>query len=105
MNSVIVSNQARCKLCGDTPWSGHQHDFVSCKCGAIAVDGGQAYLRRVGDPANIEEMSIVLDYDDVNSIINEVQESIDTGRNARGVAYAALRAIRDAGLLIYDHAN
>jgi hypothetical protein len=37
--------------------SAHRHDFRTCACGKIAVDGGRDYRRRVGDPALIEELS------------------------------------------------
>jgi len=55
---MILSNQVRCHKCGDTPFSAHRHDFRSCKCGAIAVDGGTSYLRRVGDIHAYDDMSI-----------------------------------------------
>lgn len=45
----ILVNQAQCKTCGDIITSHHVHDFVSCSCGAIAVDGGRDYLRRCGN--------------------------------------------------------
>lgn len=54
---VILHNRARCKRCGDTIESTHRHDFVGCSCGAIAVDGGYDYLRRVGDLSQFEELS------------------------------------------------
>ncbi len=57
---MILSNQVRCAKCGDTPFSGSVHDFRSCACGAVSVDGGMHYLRRVGDFANTIDMSIVL---------------------------------------------
>ena len=44
----IVSNQIKCMKCEDSIYSAHRHDFVRCKCGSCAVDGGQAYMRRVG---------------------------------------------------------
>ena len=56
---MILSNQVRCKKCGDTPWSGHRHDFRRCKCGAIAVDGGMDYLRRVGEMHDMFEDNFI----------------------------------------------
>jgi len=47
-----TENCAKCAECGDVIESRHRHDFVWCKCGAIAVDGGQDYMRRIGDPKN-----------------------------------------------------
>ena len=42
----ITKNAIQCKLCGEIIESKHVHDFVQCKCGACAVDGGHDYLRR-----------------------------------------------------------
>ena len=42
----IIKNAIQCKLCGEVIESKHVHDFVQCKCGACAVDGGHEYLRR-----------------------------------------------------------
>ena len=47
MNRKILSNKIRCNFCQDTIESKHRHDFVFCSCGAVAVDGGKDYLRRV----------------------------------------------------------
>ena len=44
-----MSNKIKCKKCGDIIESKTRHDFVSCKCGAVAVDGGDSYLRRTGN--------------------------------------------------------
>lgn len=35
----------KCKLCKEIIWSEYTHDFRSCKCGAIAIDGGNDYTR------------------------------------------------------------
>ena len=42
----IISNKVRCKHCDDVIESKHRHDFVRCKCGKVAVDGGKSYLKR-----------------------------------------------------------
>ena len=55
----IITNKAQCKLCKDIIESKHRHDYVSCKCGEIAVDGGKDYLRRTAKHlSNIKEMSV-----------------------------------------------
>lgn len=51
-----VMNKAKCKKCGDVIHSKHRHDFVECKCGAIGIDGGNDYIRRLGDPDDFEEV-------------------------------------------------
>ena len=56
----IIRNLARCRRCGDTIESMNRHDFVRCKCGAVAVDGGRAYLRRCVIPGGqLDELSEV----------------------------------------------
>ena len=43
----ILCNKIRCKHCGDVIESRTPHEFVTCSCRAVAVDGGHDYLRRV----------------------------------------------------------
>ena len=59
MSERIIRNSIRCRKCGDDLVSEHRHDFRWCNCGAVAVDGGTAYLKRVGEPSLIEDTSIV----------------------------------------------
>ena len=42
----ITRNAIQCKLCGGIIESTYRHEYVQCKCGACAVDGGHDYLRR-----------------------------------------------------------
>ncbi len=37
-----MKNRAKCKICGSTIESFHSSDYVECKCGEIAIDGGGA---------------------------------------------------------------
>jgi hypothetical protein len=46
---VVLRNSAKCLRCGDEVESKHVHDYKSCKCGAMAVDGGLQYLRRTAE--------------------------------------------------------
>ena len=89
---MILSNQAKCLLCGDTPFSSHRHDMRHCKCGSIAVDGGMAYLRRLGSSDDMEDMSVVID----DEVGQELLEAIsDPSRNALGRLCAVARVLRD----------
>lgn len=57
----IKVNKAQCRVCGDIIESKHRHDFVSCKCDEIFVDGGKDYLRRgAKDFANLKELSVTI---------------------------------------------
>lgn len=41
----LLRNAAKCGNCGAIVESKHRHDFMSCECGDIFVDGGLAYHR------------------------------------------------------------
>lgn len=43
-----------CTVCGSIIRSMYRHDFRYCECGRIAVDGGNSYLRTLGDPDYIK---------------------------------------------------
>ena len=57
----ILRNSIRCKKCGEEIVSNSRHDYVECKCGACAVDGGHDYLRRCGDLGSFTDLSEVID--------------------------------------------
>ena len=43
---TIIRNAVRCKICGEVIESKSTHDFVTCSCGNVSVDGGHDYIRR-----------------------------------------------------------
>lgn len=54
----LTTNAAKCLKCGDVVESKSRHDFVTCKCGSLSVDGGLSYCRRLySDAALVEDMS------------------------------------------------
>jgi hypothetical protein len=55
----LVRNAARCRKCDDTIESTYRHDFRSCRCGEIFVDGGLDYLRAGADDFdNFESLAV-----------------------------------------------
>lgn len=42
----ITKNALKCLKCGDVIESKDRHDYVTCSCGNVSVDGGLDYLRR-----------------------------------------------------------
>lgn len=56
---VIYRNSARCLKCGTQVVSKRRHDFSTCPCGNLSVDGGHSYLRRVGVASTFEDTSII----------------------------------------------
>ena len=63
---MIIRNSIRCKKCGTELVSESVHDFKTCSCGAVSVDGGLEYLRRVGNREDYEETSIVNDIEEAD---------------------------------------
>lgn len=58
---MILSNKIECKKCHSIIESLHRHDYKSCKCGRVAVDGGREYLRRsFKKDSDFIELSVVL---------------------------------------------
>ncbi len=55
----IIRNAAQCRRCLDEIESKYRHDWVSCKCGAIFVDGGKDYCRRGGNPEDFLDLTEV----------------------------------------------
>jgi hypothetical protein len=71
---MILSNKAQCKKCGDIIESKHVHDFVSCDCGEISVDGGHDYLKRSAyDFDNVIELSEVTE-DEIDKNLKEFED-------------------------------
>lgn len=42
---IVHLNKIKCDACQDEIESTHVHDFRSCKCGRVFVDGGHEYRR------------------------------------------------------------
>ena len=54
----IISNKIKCKKCKDAIESKNTNDYKKCSCGAVEVDGGNDYLKRIGSEEDYEELSI-----------------------------------------------
>ena len=55
----IISNKIKCKKCNDVIESKNTNDYKKCSCGAVAVDGGKDYLKRIGNEEDYEELSVI----------------------------------------------
>ena len=58
---IIIKNAIRCNKCGDVIESFYTHDFKTCKCGSVSVDGGHQYLKRgfKTSPSDITDLAAV----------------------------------------------
>ena len=62
LDKKLLVNKAKCLLCGEVLVSKHSHDYVTCKCGNLSIDGGNEYARRVyGRSNSYQDLS---EYDD-----------------------------------------
>ena len=95
---AILLNEAKCTKCGDVITSKHRHDYVGCKCGSIAVDGGMSYLRRIGDINNYEDRSIIVSESDMKKLLEVAEWCKETGRNSLGYVSNIVRVMQDLGL-------
>ena len=59
---MITYNAIKCVHCGEVIESRHRHDYVTCKCGKVSVDGGKSYLKRCYDK--------VSDYIDLSVVVS-----------------------------------
>jgi hypothetical protein len=94
---MIVQNAVICNKCDDYIFSASRHSFVTCSCGNISVDGGQEYLRRVGNgitDRSYTDLSWSIETEIYNDCAAVVEEALATGRNKYGIANAVLRALR-----------
>ena len=88
---MILSNQVICMTCEDRPYSAHRHDFQSCRCGSISVDGGMSYLRRVGSGAT--DISITISDEHKDLLIAAIQG--EDNQNDLGKLCNVARVLRD----------
>ena len=95
---MILQNAAKCKKCGDEVWSAHRHDYRQCKCGAIAVDGGLDYLRRVGSSEDFDDRCVIAPEAMKEELKAAIAWARDTGRNDLGAALAVIRVLQKNGV-------
>ena len=100
---MIIENRVVCNNCQDDIFSKNRHDMVTCKCGAISVDGGQEYLRRVGAIREFTDFSWELPDELYNACAQTVEDAINTNRNKFGIANAVMRKLREAGRVVAEH--
>lgn len=99
MSKRIIQNEVQCGSCGDVIFSRNRHDFVTCTCGNISVDGGMDYIRRVGGEKGYTELSMFMDEKHLHECRKAVKWAEDNGRNDLGKVFAVLRTLQDFGLL------
>lgn len=72
-------NRILCKLCLDIIESKHTHDYVTCSCGAVSVDGGNYYFKRNGLLENMVDLSFperLIDKSETQSHVSELNPDV-----------------------------
>lgn len=46
MKNSVVYNAVQCNFCNSVIESTHRHDYKTCDCGHVSVDGGKDYKKR-----------------------------------------------------------
>lgn len=76
---MILQNAAYCLKCDTYIISTHVHDYRSCNCGNIAVDGGNEYLKR-----SVAEKEDFIDYSlSTESIPEEIRAKLLWGSRGK----------------------
>lgn len=99
---MIVQNAVVCTKCDDFIFSRHIHDYVTCSCGAISVDGGQAYLRRSGDRSVAIDCSWEIEDTIYEACATAVRDAIESESNKYGIANAVMRKLREYDRIVAD---
>lgn len=70
----IIHNVIRCNCCGDEIESTYRHNFVTCRCGKVSVDGGHDYLRRCfGSPDDYTDLSVTAETDEEGDALEPLE--------------------------------
>lgn len=85
----LIKNSGKCTKCDTVLESKHRHDFVTCKCGNISIDGGPEYSRRVGGLSDYEDLCEYRKYTK-EELLNVIQTYPDYLKPSKELAIEAL---------------
>ena len=92
-DTMCIQNQIECVKCGERIYSAYRHDFKVCTCGLVGVDGGLAYLRRLGNRSDYIEHSTYIKTKAIQDCIEAVKQSKIDGKNEFGTVLALIRTL------------
>ncbi len=97
---MILSNRAKCLICEDVVFSASRHDFKSCKCGNIFVDGGMDYIRHgYEDALAYKNLSVEIEDELFEACEDALEWCDETGRNNLGRICAIFRVLKDKEII------
>jgi hypothetical protein len=68
----IIQNAAYCKKCNQIVISNSHHDFKTCTCSNVSVDGGTCYLRRSINEIDLYEELTLTSESTLDQIMNKL---------------------------------
>lgn len=72
---VCINNKIKCLKCNDIIQSKFTHDYNTCRCKSVAVDGGMNYLKRCGsDWIDVSDKREATINEKIDFIINNIAE-------------------------------
>ena len=84
MVKKLIKNAFKCLYCNDIIESKHRHDFRTCKCGMSSCDGGESYIRLIGDLDMMQDMceriEVWEDGDKIRCIDGSKQKTLELGK-------------------------
>ncbi len=90
-DTMAIQNEIECRKCGERIYSGYRHDFKVCSCGSVGVDGGLAYLRRMGNRDDYIEHSTYTKTKVIEDCIESVKQSKIDNKNEFGLVLSIIR--------------
>ena len=84
MKEEIISNKIKCKKCGNIIESRSTNDYKRCSCGAVAVDGGTEYLKRIGNENDYIELSVSKDNN--RQLFTQIIKKISNTLTSKGIS-------------------
>jgi hypothetical protein len=81
MNKYRYQEAVHCLLCDDVVYSINRHDYHSCSCGKVSIDGGRDYTKLAfSDGASFDEVTIDL----LTDIISDSNPSYGITKERKG---------------------
>ncbi len=72
---AIMMNAIRCNCPNhQVIFSGSKHDYYTCQCGKISVDGGHDYMKRGGNPEDYTDISIAKMSDGTLKLYSDIKK-------------------------------
>lgn len=92
--AMLLNNSVKCLSCNTVVRSKFRHDYVTCKCGDVSVDGGTLYSRCIFKDFNkVESLQVYDDGKHETRRVNALWGMLDKKRN--GYVYKPISELTD----------